>query len=164
MGGRRGGRREADDGAAAVPPRGREGAHGGGLAGAGGGDGELQAGAAGGHLADERDLPGVERGAVRNGLDEGDLDGRSGDLVAAAASGCLDEAVFGGDDPAGRVPGGAGDGVDAVAVGAAQRGGFGDAVRGGVQGDRVAVESGVRESRDDVVDTPTGHVRGPDHA
>ena len=162
LGGRGGRRCEADDGAAAVAPRGGEGAHGGGLAGAGGGDRELEAGSAGGHLADERDLAGVERGAVRDRLDEGDLDGRGGHLVAAAASGCVDEAVFGGDDPAGGVPGGAGDGVDAVAVGAAQRGGFGDAVGGGLQGDGVAGEGGVGEPGDDVVDAPAGHVGGPD--
>jgi hypothetical protein len=48
-GGRGGGRGEPDDGAAVLDPRGGQGSHGGGLAGAGGRDRELEAGTGGGH-------------------------------------------------------------------------------------------------------------------
>ena len=54
------GRGEADDGAAGVLPGAGEDLHGGGLAGAGGREGELDGAAAGGHLADQGLLGGVE--------------------------------------------------------------------------------------------------------
>ena len=59
LGGDRGGG-EADDGAAGVLPRAGEDLHGGGLAGAGGRQSELHGAAAGGHLADQGLLGGVE--------------------------------------------------------------------------------------------------------
>ena len=51
---------EADDGAAGVLPRAGEDLHGGGLAGAGGCEGELDGAAAGGHLTDQGLLGGIE--------------------------------------------------------------------------------------------------------
>ena len=98
-GGGRGGS-QAEDAAAAVAPGAGQGSHRGGLAGSGGGDRQLEAGTGCGHLAHQRNLSRVQRCPVGGRLEQCDVDGRGGGLEAAAASGCVDEPVFGGDDPA----------------------------------------------------------------
>ncbi len=65
---RRSGRREAQHGAAGLGPRRGEGPHRGRLAGAGGGDRDLDAGARAGHGPHQRDLAGVQLDAVRRAL------------------------------------------------------------------------------------------------
>ena len=64
------GRREPDHGAAGFGPGGGEGLHRGGFAGAGGRDRQLQPRPRGGHLADQRDLPGVQGDPVGGRLQQ----------------------------------------------------------------------------------------------
>ena len=65
---------EADDGAAAVGPGAGQGSHRGGLARSGGRDRQLEPGAGGGHLADQRGLSGVEGDAVGGRLQQRQVD------------------------------------------------------------------------------------------
>ena len=150
LGGDRG-RGEADDGAAGVLPGAGEDLHGGGLAGAGGREGELDGAAAGGHLADQGLLGGVELELVGGGFGDRDADADLADGAAAGAAGGLDDAPFGVDDGLGGVLAGAGEAVDAddllavaAALGALQ--GSGDRHvqlgRGGGVGERVGVVEG----------------------
>ena len=85
-GGRGSRRGEAEHLAAVLGPGQGEGAHGGGLPGAGGGDRELQTCPGGAHLADQCGLPSIECGAVRRHLQQGQihrrlLDGRTRRVV-----------------------------------------------------------------------------------
>ena len=73
---RGGGRGKPDHLAAVLGPGQGEGPHGGGLPGAGGGDRQLQPGPGGAHLADQRGLPGIQCGAVRRHLQQGQIDRR----------------------------------------------------------------------------------------
>ena len=102
------------------PGRG-QGAHGGGLPGAGGGDRQLQPGPGGGHRPDQSGLPGVQGGAVGGHLQQRQIDRAPSTARAVGAAGGGDEALLGGQDPGGGEQLGAGDGVDGGAVGAAQQ-------------------------------------------
>ncbi len=114
-----GGRGESDDVAAGRGPGHRQGVHGGGLARSGRRDRELHAGPGGRHFAHEEDLAGVELDPVRCAFEKRQVDrGRVGDHPAVLAGGG-DEALFGLQDASGGEQLGAGDVVDAVAVGAA---------------------------------------------
>ena len=115
----RGGGGESNDGAAAAGPGVGEDFEGGGLAGAGRCDRELELAPGGGEFADEPGLPVVQGGAVGDGFEQGQLD----ELGVDSASGgelCGGEEVFlGGDDASGAVGGGASQLVHAVSVAAA---------------------------------------------
>ena len=74
-GGCGGGWGEADDLSAGLGPGQGEGAHRGGLSGAGGRDRQLDPGAGGAHLADQGCLPGIKRGAVRRHFQQRQLHG-----------------------------------------------------------------------------------------
>ena len=114
--------------AAVLGPGQGEGAHGGGLPGAGRGDRQLQPGTGGAHLPDQRSLPGIQGGAVRRHLQQRQIHRRLVDDCPVAAAGGGDEALLGVEDPLRGVEVGAGDGVDRGAVGAPQRFRFLDAV------------------------------------
>ena len=97
-----------------------EGSHGCGLAGASGGDRQLEAGAGGGHLADQSGLAGVEGQPVCGGGEHGQIDGDGRRDHPVVLSGSSNDAGLGGQQVGGGEQLGAGDGVDAGAVAAAQ--------------------------------------------
>ena len=90
-------RGQAEDGAAAVAPGGGENAHDGGLPGAGRRQGELDAAAAGGDVADHRGLPVVELPAAVVGrpFQHRDLHVGVTDAHRVVAAGGADQALFG---------------------------------------------------------------------
>ena len=133
-------------------PGGGEGAHRGGLAGAGGRDRELQPGTRGGHLADQRGLSGVQGDAVGGRLQQRQVDRGVVDGVPVAAAGGGDQALLGGEDPRRGEQVGAGDGVDRGAVGPPQQLAARDRRRGRARADRPAVQHLV----DEQVDEPVG--------
>ena len=109
----RGGRRgQPDHLAAAVAPRPNQGAHGGGLPGASGGDRELQPRPGGAHGTNQSRLSGVQAVPVRGGFQQRQLDrgGVQDASVGAARSG--DESLLGGQDAGGGVQLGSGNRVD----------------------------------------------------
>ena len=123
------GRGEADDLAAVFGPGQGEGAHGGGLPCAGGGDRELQSGTRGAHLPDQGRLPRIQGGAVRGHFQQGKIDDGAVDDRSVADAGDGDEALLGVEDALRGVEVGAGDGVDRRPVDPPQRARFFDAVR-----------------------------------
>ena len=125
-GGRR--RREPDHSAAGFGPGGGEGLHRGGFAGAGGRDRQLQPRPRGGHLADQRGLPGVQGDPVGARLQQRRIDRRWRYCVAVVAPGGVDEPLLSVQDAGRGEQVGPGDGVDRGAVGAPQHRRFGDAV------------------------------------
>ena len=104
----------------AVGPGGGQRGHGGGLAGPGRGDGQLDAGAGGGHLPHQVRLRGVEVEAVGDGLQQRQVDVAVADGATVAAVRGVDEELLVGQHGGGGVQLGAGDVVDAGAVPAAQ--------------------------------------------
>jgi hypothetical protein len=110
---RRGGRwGQAEDLTAVLGPGHREGAHGGGLPGAGGGNRKLQTCPGAAHLTDQCRLTSIQCSAVRRHLQQGQIDRRLLDRRTPAASRRGDEAPLGVEDPLRGVEGGAGHRVD----------------------------------------------------
>jgi len=116
---------------AIIGPGESEGAHGGCLPGAGGGDRKLQPSPGGAHLADQCRLPSIECSAVRRHLQQGQIHRRLLDRRTAVTSRRRDETGLGIEDPLRGVEGGAGDGVDRRPVNPPQRLRFLDVVRCG---------------------------------
>ena len=162
--GRGGGRGEPDHVAAALDPRRGQGTHGGGLARPGGGDGQLQPRPGGGEVPDQRGLPGVERGAVRSGLQQRQLDRRGRGGVPVPAAGGGDQPPLGGEHPGGGELVGADHGVDRGSVATAQRWRLGDAVRGPGQRHRPHRQGLVDQQTDHGLDLVRAQVRGADLA
>jgi hypothetical protein len=121
------GRREPDHCAAGFGPGGGEGLHRGGFAGAGR-DRQLQPCPRGGHLADQRHLPGVQGDPVGARLQQRHTDRRRRYCVAVVACGGGHEPLLGFEDAGRGEQAGSGDGVDRRAVGSLQGRRFGDAV------------------------------------
>ena len=160
--GRRCRRGESDDVTILGSPGVCEDAHGGRLAGAGGGDADLEAGAAGGHLRDQIDLAGVECGAVRGRLDHRHPNCLGCHCAAAGHGGGVADAGFGGQDPRARVEVVAGVPVDASAVRTSQDFGVIDGVKVRRQCDREVGDHGLDEVVDDALDVLDRAVSGPD--
>ena len=97
--GRGGGRGEPDDGAAAVPPGGREGLQRGGFAAAGRRDRELQPGTRGCHLANQRRLSSVQDDAVGGGFQQRHIHRGAGRGVPVATLCGGDQPLLGVQDP-----------------------------------------------------------------
>ena len=123
-----GGGGEPDHLTAAAGPGGGQGVEGGGFPGAGRRDRQLQPGPGGGHGSHQPDLPGVQRDAVGDHLQQRHIDRRLVDGPPVGAAGACEEALFGGQDPGRGEQVGAGDGVDAGPIRAAQQRRFGDPV------------------------------------
>ena len=143
------GRRQSDHRSTGLGPCRAEDAHGGGLAGAGRGDGELDALSRARHVADEVALARRQLRPVGEGFEQGEVDEAGVDDASVGASGVGDDALFGVEDAAGGVPVHAGDCVDALAVRPPQGVGLLDRVvdaepdRAGLQGE---VDDGVDDA------------------
>jgi hypothetical protein len=111
-GGRGGGRRKPDHGTAVLGPGEGEGAHGGGLPGASGGDRELQPSPGGAHLADQWRLPNIECSAVGRHFEQCQIDRHVLDRRAVVTSRRDEEAPLGVEDPLRGVKGGASHCID----------------------------------------------------
>jgi len=114
---------------------------------------------------DEEPLPGVEGFAVGQGLQQGEGDRVGVCGPAAGASGGVDEAPFGPQDPLGGVAGGAGGLVDGGAVEAAERAGFLRQSAAGRDPDRLLrAERDADDPVDHPVDVVVGECGGADLA
>ncbi len=113
-------RRQPDDRAARLRPRGAEDAHGGGLACAGRSDGELDSSPGAGHVADEVALARRQLDPVGERFEHREIDEAPVHGASVGAPGIGDDALFCLEDAAGGVPVHAGDRVDALAIRSAQ--------------------------------------------
>ena len=161
-GGRGRRRGEADDLAAVLGPGQGEGAHRGGLPGAGRRNRQLHPCPGGAHLPDQSCLSGVEGGAVRRQLQQRQVNRRCVDDYSVVLAGGGDEALFGVDDPLRGVAVGAGDGVDRRPVGPPQLGGLLDAIHRRGQGDRALIKNFGDEEVDQRVRLLGGELDGAD--